>query len=429
MVPMASVAADESDSQNRCCSDTLELVNMSPSSTSSGASGRITNLDLVRGVAVLGILVMNAVSFALGTTAYFNISAEGTETWFDWVLGVFGEVFVDQKFMAMFSMLFGAGIVLFADRAAAKGGRSGWLSLWRNALLFVIGFAHGLAWDGDVLVVYALAAPILILVRHLRPALLVALGIASVLLSVVAAVVVQATLDVDGTGLGDYWLADGAASGGATSGGAMSDGVGVFLLVDFFGRAVGMMLLGVALYRTEFFTGGWRPSTYRRIAWAGSAIGLALASMGVATVMAADFAPSVAVVGSVPNTLGTIPASLGFVSVIILWGGSDRAPALQRRLQAVGRMALSNYLSQTVLGLLVFRLVWPALADDVGPTRTVVAGFIVVVWALQLWWSPVWLERFRFGPAEWVWRVATYRRWQSPRVARASQSAEPLTTV
>ena len=79
-------------------------------------TSRIVSLDLIRGVAVLGILLMNAVYFKFGPAPYFNLSAGGSETWLDWAVGIFGEVFVDQKFMGLFSMLFGAGMILFIDR-------------------------------------------------------------------------------------------------------------------------------------------------------------------------------------------------------------------------------------------------------------------------------------------------------------------------
>ena len=117
-------------------------------STSAGPieeTGRITNLDALRGVAVFGILLMNAVSYGLEPAAYFNISL-ANDTPLDWIIGVFGEVFVDQRFMGVFSLLFGAGIVLFADRADAKGNRGGWLSLWRNLLLLGIGLLHMWLW-------------------------------------------------------------------------------------------------------------------------------------------------------------------------------------------------------------------------------------------------------------------------------------------
>ena len=105
-------------------------------------SGRITSLDLIRGVAVLAILLMNAVYFGLGSAPYFNLSAGGSETWLDWAVGILGEVFVDQKFMGLFSLLFGAGMILFIDRASGRGRRAVLLNLWRNALLLLIGVLH-----------------------------------------------------------------------------------------------------------------------------------------------------------------------------------------------------------------------------------------------------------------------------------------------
>ena len=86
-------------------------------------TSRVVSLDLIRGVAVLGILLMNAVYFKFGSAPYFNLSAGGSETWLDWAVGIFGEVFVDQKFMGLFSMLFGAGMILFIDRARERGSR------------------------------------------------------------------------------------------------------------------------------------------------------------------------------------------------------------------------------------------------------------------------------------------------------------------
>lgn len=366
---------------------------------------RVTNLDSVRGIAVLGILLMNGVSYGLGTASYFNLDSEGTDTVLDWIIGVFGEVFVDQKFMALFSMLFGAGIVLFADRASAKGRRPVGLSLWRNLLLLFIGVAHSLLWDGDVLVVYAIAAPLLVLVRGWSPRVLAVLGTATVMLSPVASWLAQRTVDDAGGGLGEYWF----------SSGPISDAVGLFLLTDFFSRAIGMMLIGVALYRVGFLSGRLAPSIYRRTAIVGLSSGLALASLGLLVLAVNDFSPDMALIGTIPNTIGTIPAALGYAAMIALWNtkaalasAGSLTAALHRRLQAVGRMALTNYLSQTVLGVLVLRVI----LGDVNLTRTSVLAFIVAVWAVQLAWSAPWLERFRWGPAEWLWRSATYRRLQ-----------------
>ena len=125
-------------------------------------SARITSLDLIRGVSVLAILLMNAVSFRYELAPYLNLSAGGSETWLDWAIGIFGEIFVDQKFMALFSLLFGAGILLFIERAQQREGRPLLLNLWRNVLLLGIGILHSLLWSGDVLVAYAISAVFLI---------------------------------------------------------------------------------------------------------------------------------------------------------------------------------------------------------------------------------------------------------------------------
>ena len=373
-----------------------------------GAGERITNLDAVRGVAVLGILTMNAVSYGI-PDGYFNLEAAGSDTWLDWLIGGAGEIFFDQKFMGLFSLLFGAGIVLFADRAAAKARRPVWLSLWRNLLLLAIGAAHMRAWDGDILVVYAVCAPLVIALRKLRPAVLIGVGTLLVLSAAGTAVWAQTTVDDPLNQIGDgYWLA----------GGAMSDPVGSWFLYDFFVRALGMMLIGVALYRLGVLDGARSPGFYRKMALIGLGAGLPLSALGLAIVASSGFSAEVALAGSAPNTVATIPVVLGYVALITLWNGRDGESGdsrprdgLRLRVRAAGRMALTNYLTQTTLGLIVLG----TLSGAVDLTRTWLAAFVIAVWALQLWWSQAWLDRFRYGPVEWLWRCATYRSWQRLR--------------
>ena len=361
---------------------------------------RITHLDMVRGVAVLGILLMNAVSYGLPSAAYFNISSAGTETGLDWAIAFFGEIFIDQKMMGIFSMLFGAGIVLFADRAAAKGARANLLSLWRNLLLFGIGVLHTLLWDGDILTTYAVCSVILILARDASPKLLLSAGIACILVIVPVAAAVQTGISDNGRELGDLWLADGDAS----------EGVGLYVFFDFFMRALGMMLIGVALFRMGIFSGAKSPQWYRNTAMIGLGIGLPLAALGVVIAEIEDYAPGIALLAAIPNTIGTLPAALGMVSLIILWN-MRRETRAHRALQAAGRMALTNYLTQSIIGILILRVALDP--DDL--SRSWVLLFVLAVWVLQLLWSPAWLARFRFGPFEYLWRVATYRRSQPLR--------------
>lgn len=383
-----------------------------PSKTApSTTTQRITSLDTIRGVAVLGILTMNVVSYGLGTSAYFNLDASSPQSLLDWTVGVAGEIFFDQKFMALFSMLFGTGIVIFADRAEHKGRHAVGLSLRRNALLLGFGLCHGAFWDGDVLFIYAVCAPAVLALRRLPTGLLVALGVGVMLLSPLGALAAQAAIAPElaadpSTGLGVYWGHDGP----------MLDAAGLWLISDFFLRAFGMMLLGIAALRSGLLTGALDDSRLRRSAGWSLGLGLPLAALGVAVLAARDFAPDIALVASIPNTLATIPLAVAYASLIILWTKRTTRRALVAKIDAVGRMALTNYLAQTALGLLVLRGLFAP--GDLG--RTALLVFAVGVWVLQLWWSERWLRSFAYGPLEWLWRWATYGR--RPRLRRTEPS-------
>ena len=366
---------------------------------------RIVSLDLIRGVAVLGILLMNAVSFRFGTAPYLNLSAGGSETWLDWAVGVAGEVFVDQKFMGLFSLLFGAGMILFIDRASARGRRAVTLNLWRNALLLLIGIVHTLVWTGDVLVAYAVASVFLVVMRKLPNRALVGAGVVVFALSAGCALIAQYMANTSDVSLSGLWTPGESAT---------EETIGVPVLLGYFLRALGLILIGAGLYRAGFMNGGLSPRTYRLTAMIGLGIGLPLAAVGVVVTAAADYSREIAFVGQIPNTLGTIPASLAYMSIIILW--SNRADSrLKRWLRNVGRMALTNYLAQTALGVLVLTTL---LGDADYVNRSAVLVFVFAVWGLQLWWSQAWLGRFVYGPMEWLWRVATYRRGQPLRRGR-----------
>jgi uncharacterized protein len=345
---------------------------------------------------------MNAVSFRFDTAPYFNLSAGGSETWLDWAVGIFGEIFIDQKFMGLFSLLFGAGMILFIDRAAARGRRAVLLNLWRNVLLLLIGVVHFTIWDGDVLMVYAVSSFFLIPMRNLSNKTLISLGVAIFALSVFGAALSQYIADSTGTSLAGIWEPGEVDT---------EDWVGVPHLLGYFLRALGLILLGAGLYRTGFMNGDMPEGTYRTAAIIGLAVGLPFAALGVVITAMNGYSREVAFIGQIPNTIGTIPASLGYMSVIILW--NNRVESwLKGRLRAVGRMALTNYLAQTILGVLALTVL---LGDAGWVNRAAILIFVFAVWALQIWWSQAWLSHFLFGPAEWLWRVATYRRGQPLR--------------
>lgn len=365
---------------------------------------RIASLDTIRGVAILGILPMNALAFGLSKAGYVNVSADGIGQPFDSVLGVLTMVFIDQKMMALFSLLFGVGVVIFAERAAAKGRRVVWLSLWRFALLAAVGLVHATIWFGDILVIYAACAPVVLLLRRLPAGVLAGAGAVLSLAGTAVAPLVQTAANSSALGLGKYWFADG---------GTMAPAVEAWFALNAVGRALGFMLIGVALYRLGIVQGKRDLTFYRRLALGGIGMGTAITVAAPVQHIADGWSPDTAISGTIPIGVGLIPMALGYMALIILWSRSGRGPL--RLFRNAGRMALTNYLAQTVLGLTT--LGW--LLADVGITRTVIAGWILGVWALQLWWSTWWLDRFRYGPFEWAWRCATYWSWQPLRKNRA----------
>ena len=367
----------------------------------STAAERITNLDTVRGVATLGILLMNVVSFGLIDAAYANVEADGWNNFGDRAVGFLGEVLVDQKMMGLFSLLFGAGIVVFADRAEAKGRRALPLSLWRNLLLLGIGLAHSVLWVGDVLTIYALCAPVLLFTRKWSPRLLLGLGAGAMIVMGLLAFVAQGWVGDGGLGLGDYYW---------PAGNEMADGPGLFVLTDIFLRALGMMWIGVGLFRLDVVQGRLDAAFYRRMVVWGFGIGLPLALAGAVWHVGHEPSWEVALSTHGLNTLATVPMVLGYLGLVTLFNQRSETAA-HRRLRAVGRMALTNYLTQTILGVVILGVVFDT--SDFG--RLGLFVFVLAVWGLQLAWSPWWLARFRFGPFEWAWRTLTYRSVQPIR--------------
>ena len=218
---------------------------------------------------------------------------------------------------------------------------------------------------------------------------------------------VQATVGADGAELGEYWFAGGAA---------MAPVIEAWFGVDAVGRALGLMLIGVVLYRLGIVQGDRDDAYYRRLAGWGLAVGTAITVVGIVIRSLSDWSPDVAIVGHIPTGVGTIPMALGYLALIVLLDRSGNRHL--ERFRNAGRMALTNYLAQTIIGLTM--LGW--LLADIDLTRTTIAVWILGVWALQLWWSTAWLQRYRYGPFEWAWRSATYRSRQPLRRSRTAST-------
>ena len=400
---------------------------------------RIDAIDVLRGFALLGILLMNVQSFAMPQAAYFNPTAYGDLEGANRNVWVTVRMLADQKFMTLFSMLFGAGIVLMAGRAEARGDarrvhyrRMGWL--------LVIGLLHAhLLWAGDILFLYAVCGMLVYPLRRQPPGRLIAIGVG--LLAVASAYSLGSGLSLP------YWPEE-ARTAFATSvwqplpemidaelaamrGGWLDQqftrSVGAlafetFLLITWgVWRAGGLMLIGMALFKREVFSARRSPRFYAVLIAAAVTVGLPLQAYGIALDFGRGWPLWSFFVGQQFNYWSSIAVSLGYVGVLMLACRTEALHALTRPFAAVGQTALTNYLLQTVLCTTIFYghgLGWFGSVDRVGQI-----GVVAGVWAIQLIASPLWLRRFRFGPAEWAWRSLTYGERPALRRAPAPEPA------
>jgi len=361
------------------------------------SSQRITHLDTVRGVAVMGILIMNAVSFFFVGAAYFDISSPENKTILDWLVGGFGEVFADQKFMALFSLLFGASVLLFCERAAAKGHSPVRLSLWRNFLLLLMGSFHASIWEGDILFVYACCVPVLLLCRKLPPTLLILVGTLLYLSPIIVSGLVVSV--VDPAAFLEVW-------GSSSIKNPPSDVDLVFLgfMYDVFARAMGMMFIGMGLYANGMLIHANASDALFKRSLGLVALGALLSGVGLAWTATQNFSPTAIVQGNFANTVGTVPMALGYLG-LLMWWNEKTSGVLINRIRALGKTALTNYIGQTVVCVVLASLI-----PGEWLSRTTVFLLIIVIWWAQLYLAEKWLKRYRFGPLEYLWRCATYRR-------------------
>jgi len=183
--------------------------------------------------------------------------------------------------------------------------------------------------------------------------------------------------------------------------------------VNIFWRVMGMMLLGMAFYRSKILSGERTGRFYRSLLVAGAVIGLLLIGVGMRENLARDYSIDYSFyLGTQWNFWGSVALSMAYIGLVVGAVRSGAMPALQRRLGAVGQMAFTNYILHTVIGVVIFRI----LGYYGSLERVEQLAMVVVIWLLQLWLSPMWLARYRFGPLEWLWRSLTY--WQRQPLGR-----------
>lgn len=381
---------------------------------------------------MLGILVMNIQSFAMVDPSYFNptvsLDLDGINLAIWWT----SHVLADGKFMAIFSMLFGAGIVLSCSRAERRDGRPAKLHYRRTFGLLIFGLLHAyLLWSGDILVWYSLSATVAYLFWRARPGWLLfwsllllsmGAGLFALLQGSVAHWPAESIQEARA-----HWnpTADQIAQRlAAYRGGwldqmperALSSATMHTLFYGFWGlwRTLGLMLLGMALFKWGVLSAERSARFYGAVVVIGLAAGLPIVAYGGWQHFAHGWALDYSMFGGTLYNYGaSLLVAAAYLSAVMLIVRTGRLECLQRRLAPVGRTAFSGYILQTLVCTTLFFGHGFGMYGRLERWQQVLV--VVGTWVAILVLANLWLARFRMGPLEWLWRAMTYGRLPAMR--------------
>jgi len=431
---------------------------------------RIPTIDVIRGVALLGILMMNIPGFALPEGFEFaQLLANPTFSNPNYALDFWILVLFEGKMRALFSMLFGAGVILFVRRKEAAGGGLRVADLYYRRMLWLIAFgvvdAFVLHWEGDILYSYGLVGLLLFTVRNVPPRrlLLGALLCFSFMafkgiwrtqetkakreayLKVITLEKAHKKLTEAQKEEKEAWLTveksrkpdpkKMAAQVKAMQGNYLSvdnflrprvvedqsTAIYQFLLWD----TLGMMLLGMALFRWGVFGGRLSTRSYLTMTGLGYVVGIPVGlfanemDLQMWQNIGAYFDNHRVNWNRATYDVRRVSMALGHVGLLMLLFRSRLVPGLMRALAAVGQMAFSNYVMHTLICTAIF---FGYGLGYYGKLQYYQLFYVVTsIWVFQLIASPLWLRYFRFGPLEWVWRSLTY--WKRQPMKRREEVA------
>ena len=389
---------------------------------------RFESLDVLRGVAVLGIFAVNILAFGLpwyaisNPTIFPDFYNDGGAFWWIISTGLF-----QFKFITLFSAMFGAGLVLFLgeDKPSPKAALHRRRMFW----LFVFGMLHNyLLWYGDILVAYSIAGLIVAGARRWRATTLIAVG--AVLISLNFGLLVlqdwglsKMPADAFQKMKSEMWAPSPEKleeqleiyrSGfferlPHTAFNAFMAQVMQALFLAM--RTVGVMMLGMALFKTGFLTLRWSARAYLALGVLTAALGAAGSFWAVRHFQAVAFSMTEVFPGQAALYWASLVQAFGYAALVMFFCKIDGLKLMRAPFAAAGRMALSNYLASTFIAVGLFYG-----PPGLGKFGTVpfdgLALLVGAVWLFILVWSPLWLAVFRFGPFEWLWRSLTYKKLQ-----------------
>jgi uncharacterized protein len=394
---------------------------------------RYLTLDAIRGIAVMGILLMNIISFAMPEAAYFSPAAYGGTSAPDVISWAIMSVLVDSKMRGLFSVLFGASMLLVYERTEAAQGDGKTVHIRRMVWLLLFGLVHYyLIWFGDILTLYALCglAGIALLYKSEAQLRRIAIWLLSISFVVFGAIIiVMWVLKVAASQPGaDPELiksfSDAMIELGEPNSGMTAESIVLYqgsyfeivryqltegLLIPIFSfvtgalETLGLMALGMMFFRNGFLTSDWADARYLRTVRIAYLIGIpgqiALALWG----WASGFDPLVAIGNMLVWALPFhIAVMIGHAALAVFLVKRFAQSAVLARISAVGQAAFTNYLGTSILMTTLFYGYGFGLFGQL--SRWQVYLVVPVVWVIMLLWSKPWLDRYRYGPLEWLWR-------------------------
>jgi uncharacterized protein len=392
------------------------------------AKNRLTSIDALRGVAVMGILIMNIQGMGLIHASYINPTATGPLEISSWLIWGVGRLFADFKFIALFSILFGVGILLQSQSLEKIGENPTPVFLRRMLWLAIFGLLHGtLIWYGDILLTYVVCGLFVYWLRNIPPAQMFIIAGVLLIAPTVTAWQLQTTLN--NISVWDLkqlsatlWIPgpELIAAEFATHQSSWLQQItprvdSVVFMLTFqlltlnFWKSSALMLVGMGLFKINIFHTELA-STHQRLIIA-LFLGLSIAIIGLLQ----DFHHGWKVgfslhEGRIYLYWSSLFMSLGYIGGFMLLFKINSLKNIMKYFAAVGKMALSNYILQSIIGSLLFNgfgLNWFG-NKSYGELGLTVVG----IWLFQIVFSSWWLRRYNYGPLEWLWRSLTYNQRQ-----------------
>ncbi len=396
--------------------------------TPSFSKERIEIIDALRGFSLAGIVIVHLVENYIAAPPPEAFNEAVHQGIGDTVVDVFIGLFLRGKFFALFSFLFGLSFFIQMDKGAKKGGYFGGRFLWRLILLLAIGYVHSLFYAGDILTIYAVLGILLIPFYRVKNAWV--LGVIALLFLGLGRYIIfyfaggpqlfgNMGLSPDNPALLEYYdtLKNGSLMDVFKINGYQSHINKADFQIGVFGRGYltfAFFLLGLVIGRMQFFRNYLNEKKLIKRTWIWSLV-LFVVSGGLMAVTFGSMGENitfdnwVAMFGLTAMDLNNLAMTLIILSVFVILYKRAKPRKWLSKFSAYGRMALSNYVFQSILG--TFLLFGWGLGY-LGELRNVYTfGIAILVVAFQMALSSWWLKRFQYGPLEWLWRSATFLKW------------------